>query len=63
MNFFIKHLNADAQEATGAEEVSDAAATTNNPVEVAEVKPVKEEVVVTAHDEFDWSVKKRNVAH
>jgi len=63
MNFFIKHLNADAQEATGAEEVSDAAATTNNPVEVAEVKPVKEEVVVTAHDDFDWSVDKRNVAH
>ncbi len=63
MNFFIKQLNADAQEATGAEEVSDAAATTNNPVEVAEVKPVKEEVVVTAHDDFDWSVDKRNVAH
>jgi small subunit ribosomal protein S1 len=63
MNFFIKQLNADAQEATGAEEVSDAAATTNNPVEVAEVAPVKEEVVVTAHDDFDWSVDKRNVAH
>jgi small subunit ribosomal protein S1 len=63
MNFFIKQLNADAQEATGAEEATDAAATTNNPVEVAATAPVKEEVVVTAHDDFDWSVDKRNVAH
>ena len=63
MNFFIKQLNADAQEATGAEEATDAAATTNNPVEVAASAPVKEEVVVTAHDDFDWSVDKRNVAH
>ncbi len=63
MNFFIKQLNADAQEATGAEEATDAAATKNNPVEVAASAPVKEEVVVTAHDDFDWSVDKRNVAH
>jgi small subunit ribosomal protein S1 len=63
MNFFIKQLNADAQEATGAEEATDAAATTNNPVEVVATAPVKEEVVVTAHDDFDWSVDKRNVAH
>ena len=59
MKFFIKQLNADAQEATGAEEVTDAAATTNNPEEVETVQ----EPVVTAHDDFDWSVDKRNVAH
>jgi len=45
----FKQLNADAQEPTsaGAEE---AAATPTAPVEVA-----------TAHDDFDWSIDKRNV--
>lgn len=51
MNFFRKQLNADAQDNAGAPEV--ATATTNAPVEA----------VVTAHDDFDWSVDKRNVSH
>ncbi len=78
MNLFLKQLNADAQEATGAGEATEAAAETNNPVEatatapeagvegaaeIAAAKPVVEEVVATAHDDFDWSVDKRNVAH
>ncbi len=44
----IKQLNADAQEGAASEEVV-AAAVTNVPVE-------------TAHDDFDWSVDKRNVS-
>jgi small subunit ribosomal protein S1 len=74
MNFFVKQLNADAQEASGAAEATETAATTNVPVEATETvveaavevvaaKPIVEEVVVTAHDDFDWSVDKRNVAH
>jgi small subunit ribosomal protein S1 len=52
----IKHLNADAQEGAASEEVAVTAATTNVPVEA----PVAE-TVATAHDDFDWSVDKRNV--
>ena len=93
MNFFIKQLNADAQDSAAApEEVVEATtATTNAPVEeqspaveaiaapveetvapeaIAEVpatepvvayEPVSE-VIATAHDDFDWSVDKRNVS-
>jgi small subunit ribosomal protein S1 len=52
-NKISKNLNADAQENTGsatAEEVS--TATTNAPAA---------ERVETAHDDFDWSVDRRNV--
>jgi small subunit ribosomal protein S1 len=52
----IKQLNADAQEGAASEEVAVTAATTNVPVEA----PVAE-TVATAHDDFDWSVDKRNV--
>ncbi len=73
MNLFLKQLNADAQEATGADEATEAAAETNVPVETVETvvegaaeiaveKPIVHEVVATAHDDFDWSVDKRNVA-
>jgi len=62
---FVKQLNAEEQEpaASGAE----AAATTNEPVqENTETKvpqePVAAEPVKTAHDDFDWSRDKRNVA-
>ena len=48
-NIISKQLNADAQE-SGAE-VASSAATTKAPVEA----------VATAHDDFDWSVDKRNV--
>lgn len=58
MNLFLKLLNADAQEASGANEATETAASTNVPV----AEPVAE-TVATAHDDFDWSVDKRNVAH
>jgi small subunit ribosomal protein S1 len=51
----IKQLNADAQEGSAAE-AAETAAITNVPVEA----PVAE-TVATAHDDFDWSVDKRNV--
>jgi small subunit ribosomal protein S1 len=47
--FFTKQLNADVQE-SGADTVTPAA-TTKAPVEA----------VLTAHDDFDWTVDKRNV--
>ena len=69
----IKQLNADAQEAS-AGEPAETAALTNVPVEGSgtpekhetevvqiEVKKPVEETVATAHDDFDWSVDKRNV--
>ncbi len=50
----IINSNADAQENVPATEVAEtSAATTTAPVEVAPA---------TAHDDFDWSVDKRNVA-
>jgi len=56
MSFNIfKQLNADAQEGSAAE-AAETAAISNVPVEA----PVKE-TVATAHDDFDWSVDKRNV--
>lgn len=52
MKLFFKTLNADAQEFGGAT-ATEATATTKAP----------EVVVETAHDDFDWSVDKRNVSH
>jgi small subunit ribosomal protein S1 len=55
MQIINKQLNADAQEnAASLEEVSVPTATTKAP-EVA--------VIETAHDDFDWSIDKRNVSH
>ena len=51
-NFFIKQLNADAQESAPAETAEATTATTTALVE----SPVE-----TAHDDFDWSIDKRNV--
>lgn len=51
-HFFIKQLNADAQETSAAPAGEPAATTT---------APVAEPEVVSAHDDFDWSVDKRNV--
>jgi small subunit ribosomal protein S1 len=51
----IKQLNADAQEGSAADAV-ETAAISNVPVQT----PVAE-TVATAHDDFDWSVDKRNV--
>lgn len=50
MNFIIKQLNADAQESSAGETV-EATATKTAPV----LEPQ------TAHDDFDWSIDKRNV--
>jgi len=54
MNFIVKQLNAEAQESAAAETAEVPTATTNVPAA---------EAVVTAHDDFDWSVDKRNVSH
>ena len=51
-NLFVKQLNADAQES--AEPQAEPTATTNAPVAAAPA---------TAHDDFDWSIDKRNVSH
>ncbi|HLG38210.1 MAG TPA: hypothetical protein VI461_01030, partial [Chitinophagaceae bacterium] len=57
-NLIQKHLNADAQESasvdtsTSLSTTEATTATPNEPVGVAKQ---------TAHDDFDWSVDKRNV--
>ena len=69
MNNFIKQLNADAQENTVANEAVEASeptATTNAPETVEATvetfaKPAYVEPVQTAHDDFDWTVDKRNM--
>ena len=54
MKFINKQLNADAQEPAATESVDQAvAATTKTP----------ETVPASAHDDFDWSIDKRNVSH
>ena len=53
MKLFSKNLNADAQEFDGATAVEETAIT----------KAPEVVVVETAHDDFDWSVDKRNVSH
>ncbi len=85
MNIY-KHLNADAQENSAADNAEVPTATTNVPaetvaevtapvIEVAEVAAeapvaveeapvvVKEVYIETPHDEFDWSVDKRNISY
>lgn len=58
-NIIKKQLNADEQETGAADNAVPAAAATTTPVEEAVVSaPVVKE---TAHDDFDWSVDKRNV--
>jgi small subunit ribosomal protein S1 len=64
-NLIVKHLNADAQESDAS--ADQPTATPNAPVAepVAEA-PVAQAPVVeapaTAHDDFDWSIDKRNVS-
>lgn len=53
-HLFIKQLNADAQESSAAGQGAEATATPK--------APVAPEVDNTAHDDFDWSIDKRNVA-
>src|SRR6187431_260394 len=49
---YFKQLNADAQESAGGDSTEATTATTTAPVEAAPP---------SAHDDFDWSVDKRNV--
>lgn len=59
MIFINKQLNADAQEnAVSTEEISVPTATTKAPEPVSTVGEIQ-----TAHDDFDWSIDKRNVSH
>ncbi|MEE6186236.1 Polyribonucleotide nucleotidyltransferase [Mycovorax composti] len=69
--YFVKQLNADAQENAGsAEPVGEAsAATPTTPVETAQAAaPVEKpqtpvaEIDESAHDDFDWSIDKRHVS-
>ncbi len=53
----IVNSNAEGQESAAAPTAEAATATTNVPVQ----QPV-EERIATAHDDFDWSIDKRNVA-
>lgn len=71
MNFYFKQLNADAQENAGAADPVEEAstATTTAPVQDAATEETPapaaktaEPEVETAHDDFDWSVDKRNVS-
>jgi len=78
----VKHLNADAGDATGSDPETGTTATTNEAGEAtaptAEAETEATEVateaavaeapeqpveVATAHDDFDWSIDKRNVSH
>ncbi|MEJ7627621.1 MAG: 30S ribosomal protein S1 [Ferruginibacter sp.] len=65
MSFTInKQLNADEQE-PAAINADESTATTNEPVQVADepqAHVTEETKVETAHDDFDWSRDKRNVA-
>ena len=58
-NLFIKQLNADEQESAGAETAEATTATTNEPAPTSEQPEVFEKK--SAHDDFDWSIDKRNV--
>src|SRR6187431_771085 len=50
---YFKQLNADAQESAGGDSTEATTATTTAPVEAAPP---------SAHDDFDWTIDKRNVA-
>jgi small subunit ribosomal protein S1 len=52
-NFIVKQLNADAQESSAVDTAEVTATTT---------APAREPVIATAHDDFDWSIDKRNVS-
>jgi small subunit ribosomal protein S1 len=57
---FIKQLNADEQESAGSAIAEEATtATTNEPVATSDSSDGFEKR--TAHDDFDWSIDKRNV--
>ncbi|MBZ5855710.1 30S ribosomal protein S1 [Flavihumibacter profundi] len=57
-NLFVKQLNADDQESAAAP----AEATTATTTAPEQAAPAVQQVVATAHDDFDWSIDKRNVS-
>ena len=59
-NLIFKQLNADAQESS-SESGEETTATTKSPVEATAVAEVPQPGTPTAHDDFDWSIDKRNV--
>jgi small subunit ribosomal protein S1 len=54
----IENVNAETQESPVAAEATETTAKSNVPVQ----EPVAE-TIATAHDDFDWSIDKRNVSH
>jgi len=56
----FKQLNADAQESADGDGQA-TAATTNSPVEATSVAEIPQGGAPSPHDDFDWSVDKRNV--
>lgn len=63
-NLIVKQLNADEQESASDETTNATTATTKQPEESKDEAPKAEDgkPVATAHDDFDWSIDKRNVA-
>ena len=62
----IKHLDADTQESAASSNEGEEAttATTNTPEEAIAEEPkngMPETPVETAHDDFDWTINKRNI--
>ena len=56
----FKQLNADVQESADGDGQA-TAATTNSPVEATSVAEIPQGGAPSPHDDFDWSVDKRNV--
>lgn len=56
----FKQLNADEQESAGGDGQA-TTATTNSPAEATAVADTPQPAAPSAHDDFDWSVDKRNV--
>ena len=62
-NIIKKQLNADAQESASGETAEASTATTTAPVEATSVAEIPQRGMAdqSAHDDFDWSVDKRNI--
>lgn len=58
----IVNPNAEAQESPVSNETVETTASTNESTPVVAQQPVAE-TIATAHDDFDWSIDKRNVSH
>ncbi len=58
----IVNPNAEAQESPVSNETLETTASTTESTPVVAQQPVAE-TIATAHDDFDWSIDKRNVSH